>query len=90
MFGLSGVERRILGEVYSSSEAMTNLTVLCDDFGGRLAGTEENKAAAEFILGRFEEYGFEDPHLEPSGSRAARWAPQGLRWSSPSGRVSHA
>ena len=63
--GLSGVERRILGEVYSSSEAMTNLTVLCDDFGGRLAGTEENKAAAEFILGRFEEYGFEDPHLEP-------------------------
>jgi hypothetical protein len=62
--GLSGVERRILGEVYSTSEAMTNLTVLCDDFGGRLAGTEENKAAAEFILGRFEEYGFEDPHLE--------------------------
>lgn len=62
--GLSGVERRILGEVYSSSEVMANLTVLCDDFGGRLAGSEENKAAAEFILDRFEEYGFEDPHLE--------------------------
>jgi len=61
---LSGVERRILGEVYSSSEAMENLTVLCDDFGGRFAGTPENRAAAEFILGRFEEYGFEDPHLE--------------------------
>ncbi|MFB0558837.1 MAG: M28 family peptidase [Candidatus Bathyarchaeia archaeon] len=61
---LTEVERRILGEVYSSSEAMENLTVLCDDFGGRVAGTPENRAAAEFILGMFEEYGFEDLHLE--------------------------
>lgn len=61
---LSDVERRILGEAYSSSEAMENFTVLCDDFGGRFAGSPENRAAAEFILGLFEEYGFEDPHLE--------------------------
>ena len=65
MYGrLSDVERRILGEAYSSSEAMDNLTVLCDDFGGRFAGSPENRAAAKFILGRFEEYGFEDPRLE--------------------------
>ncbi len=61
---LSDIERRILGEVYSSSEAYENLRVLCDTFGGRLVGTPENRAAAEFILGRFEDYGFEDPHLE--------------------------
>ncbi|UCH57455.1 MAG: M28 family peptidase [Candidatus Bathyarchaeota archaeon] len=61
---LSEVERRILGEVHSSSEAMSNLTALCDDFGGRFAGTPENREAAEFLLGRFEEYGFEAPHLE--------------------------
>ncbi|MCW3978204.1 MAG: hypothetical protein NWF12_00525 [Candidatus Bathyarchaeota archaeon] len=61
---LSDVERKILGEAYSSSEAMENLTVLCDDFGGRFAGSPENRAAAEFILGLFEGYGFEDPHLE--------------------------
>jgi len=64
MSKLDAVERRILGEVYSSSEAMENLTVLCDDHGGRFAGTPENRAAAEFLLGKFEEYGFEDPHLE--------------------------
>jgi len=64
MAGLSGVERRILGEVYSSSEAMRNLTVLCDEYGGRFAGTPENRGAAEYLLGKFEEYGFEDPHLE--------------------------
>ena len=46
---LTGVEKRIVGEVYSSSEAIDNLMVLCDDFGGRLAGTPENRAAAEFI-----------------------------------------
>ncbi len=62
--GLSDVERRILEEAYSGSEAMDNLTILCDDFGGRVAGSPENRAAAEFILGKFEEYGFEDPHME--------------------------
>ncbi|MFQ6053122.1 MAG: M28 family peptidase [Candidatus Bathyarchaeia archaeon] len=58
------VEKRILGEVYSSAEPMENLTVLCDDFGGRFAGTPENRRAAEFILGKFEEYGLENPRLE--------------------------
>ncbi len=61
---LSDVERNILGEIYSSSEAMDNLTVLCDEYGGRFVGTPENRAAAEFILSRFEKYGFENPHLE--------------------------
>ena len=36
---LNVVERKILGEIYSSSEAMDNLTVLCDEFGGRLEGS---------------------------------------------------
>ena len=61
---LTDVERRIIGEAYSSSEAMDNLMVLCDEFGGRLAGTPENKAAAEFILGKFEDYGLENPPME--------------------------
>jgi hypothetical protein len=64
MTRVSNIEKRILGEAYSSIEAMKNLGILCDDFGGRFAGTEENRAAAEFILDRFESYGFENPHLE--------------------------
>ncbi len=55
MAGLSGVERRILGEAYSGSEAMRNLTVLCDEYGGRFAGTPENQSAAEYLLGKFED-----------------------------------
>jgi Iap family predicted aminopeptidase len=64
MAGLSDIERRILGEAYSSPEAMRNLTVLCDEYGGRFAGTPESRGAAEYMLGKFEEYDFEDPHLE--------------------------
>jgi hypothetical protein len=62
--GLTDVERRIIGEIYSSYEAIDNLTVLCDEYGGRLAGSPENNGAAEFILSKYEEYGFDDPHLE--------------------------
>lgn len=61
---LSGIEKKLLGEIYSSSEALDNLTVLCDEYGGRFVGTPENRKAAEFLLSRFEEYEFEDPHLE--------------------------
>jgi len=61
---LSDVERKLLGEIYSSSEAMDNLTVLCDEYGGRFVGTPENRAAAEFTLSKFEKYEFENPHLE--------------------------
>lgn len=61
---LREVEKKIFAEVYSSSEAMENLTILCDEFGGRFAGSPENRGAAEFILSRYEEYGLENPHLE--------------------------
>jgi Iap family predicted aminopeptidase len=61
---ISKIEKAIIGEIQGSSEAMDNLIVLCDEFGGRLAGSENNKGAAEFILSKYEEYGFENPHLE--------------------------
>jgi hypothetical protein len=61
---ISDIEKAIIGEIYSSTEPMSNLTTLCDEYGGRLAGSEENRGAAEFILSKFKEYGFEDSHLE--------------------------
>ena len=64
MVKLSNIEKNIIGDIRSSSEAMDNLIVLCDEYGGRLAGSEENRKAAEFLLGKFKEYEFEDPHLE--------------------------
>jgi len=57
-------EKAILGEAYSSRRPLENLATLCDDYGSRFAGTEENRAAVEYILGLFEDYGLNDPHLE--------------------------
>jgi Iap family predicted aminopeptidase len=61
---LDAAERKVLDEAYSSEKALDNLTTLCDTYGGRFAGSNENRESAEFILGLFEDYGFNDPHLE--------------------------
>ena len=58
------LDQQIVGDVYTSSEVMNNLTVLCDDFGSRFAGTVEEKQAADFILGCFQEYGLSEARLE--------------------------
>jgi Iap family predicted aminopeptidase len=61
---LSKVERKVLDEAYRSSKAYDDLVTLCDKYGGRFAGSEENKEAAEYILGLYEDNGFDNPHLE--------------------------
>ena len=62
---LYDVEKSVIGEAYTSTRPLENLTILCDDYGGRFAGSEMNREAAEYILGVYEEYGLGDPHLEP-------------------------
>jgi len=62
---LNDVEKSVIGEAHTSTRPLKNLTILCDDYGGRFAGSEMNREAAEYILGVYEEYGLGDPHLEP-------------------------
>jgi Zn-dependent M28 family amino/carboxypeptidase len=59
------IERQIVGDVYTSSEVMDNLVVLCDDFGSRFGGTEGERRAAEFFRDKMKEYGLSNAHLEP-------------------------
>lgn len=59
------IDRQIMGDVYTSSEVMDNLVVLCDDFGSRFGGTEGEKQAAEFMRDKFIEYGLSNVRLEP-------------------------
>lgn len=59
------VDRQIVGDVYTTTEAMDNLTVLCDEFGSRFAGTEGERQAAEFMKSKLEEYGLSNVHTEP-------------------------
>ncbi len=59
------LDRAMLGDLYTTTESLDNLAVLCDDFGARAAGTPEERAAAEFIRDRLDAYGFRDARLEP-------------------------
>ncbi|MCW4050961.1 MAG: M28 family peptidase [Candidatus Bathyarchaeota archaeon] len=75
---LSETERRVLKETYSGDRALKNLTTLCDEYGGRFAGSEENRAAAEYILGLYEDIGLDDPHLESFTFPGCRVGESGL------------
>ena len=59
------LDQKIVGDIYTSPEAMDNLSKLCDDFGSRFGGSEGERQAAEFIQTKFEEYGLKDVHTEP-------------------------
>lgn len=59
------IDLMISGDGYTSTEAMDNLTILCDDFGSRFGGTEGEKLAAAFIKQKLESYGLSNVHLEP-------------------------
>lgn len=60
---LRALDCLLVGDIYTSREVMDNLTVLCDDFGARFAGTPEERKAAEFIHDTFARYGL-DVHFE--------------------------
>ncbi|MCB8982445.1 MAG: M28 family peptidase [Ardenticatenaceae bacterium] len=59
------LDRQMVGDVYTSSEVMDNLTILCDEFGSRFGGTPGEKQAADFMLAKLTEYGLQNVHLEP-------------------------
>ena len=59
------IERQMLGDIYTSSEPLDNLTVLCDEFGSRFGGTEGERLAAEFMQQKLIDYGLKNVHLEP-------------------------
>ncbi|PID87101.1 MAG: hypothetical protein CSB13_00995 [Chloroflexi bacterium] len=59
------LDRQIIGDVYTTTEIMDNLTILCDDFGSRFGGTPGEKMAADFMKAKLEAYGLSNVHLEP-------------------------
>ena len=58
------LDQQIVGDIYTSQEAMENLTVLCDEYGARFAGTPEEYEAANFIADCFKRYGLQNVKLE--------------------------
>ena len=60
----SKIETEVLGDIWISNEAYENLTVLCDEFGSRFAGTEGEKPSAEFMAEKLQGYGLENVALD--------------------------
>ena len=58
------VDKKIMAEVYTSSEPMDNLKVLCDVYGSRFPGLPGDKNAVKYIVKKLKEYGCENVHAE--------------------------
>jgi aminopeptidase YwaD len=62
---IPSIDQQIVGDIFTSTAAMENLTVLCDEFGSRFGGTEGERLAAEFLQAKLAEYGLKNVHSEP-------------------------
>ncbi|MBS7630292.1 M28 family peptidase [Candidatus Bathyarchaeota archaeon] len=58
------VDKKVLSEIYTSSEPLDNLTILCDVYGSRFAGTPGDKDSVEWMVKKLKEYGIENAHYE--------------------------
>ncbi len=76
-------EKDIIAELATSTEGYKNLTVLCEEFGSRFGGTDEDRRAVDFMLSKFREYGLENVHKEEFMHNAWTRGPATLRTISP-------
>ena len=54
---LSALDRAICGEIYASDAAVRNLERLCQECGGRFAGSDDYRRAAEMVAAWWREIG---------------------------------
>ena len=58
------VDKRIVSEVYTSSEPLDNLKILCDVYGSRFPGTPGDLGSVKYMVEKLKGYGIEDAHYE--------------------------
>jgi len=58
------VDKKIVSEIYTSSESMDNLKVLCDVYGSRFGGTPGDFASVKWMVEKLKGYGIENAHYE--------------------------
>jgi Iap family predicted aminopeptidase len=58
------VDKKVMAEVYTSSEPMDNLKVLCDVYGSRFPGTPGDRPSVEYMVKKLKEYGCSNAHME--------------------------
>jgi hypothetical protein len=58
------VDKKIVAEIYTSSEAMDNLKVLCDVYGSRFPGSEGDLGSVKWMVKKLKSYGIGNAHYE--------------------------
>ena len=58
------VDKKIMAEIYTSSEPMDNLKVLCDVYGSRFPGTKGDLRSVKWMVKRLKKYGIKNAHYE--------------------------
>lgn len=58
------VDKEIMAEIYTGSQLMDNLEVLCDVYGSRFPGTPGDKDSVDYMVEKFREFGCENVHYE--------------------------
>jgi aminopeptidase YwaD len=61
---ITSLEKRILGELWTSPDLWNHMLALCDSYNSRFAGTEEERLAGDYIMDCFSRYGLENIHPE--------------------------
>jgi aminopeptidase YwaD len=58
------VDKQIVSEIYTTSEPMDNLMVLCDVYGSRFPGTKSDLQSVKWMVKRLKKYGIKNAHYE--------------------------
>jgi Iap family predicted aminopeptidase len=72
-------ERAMLGDIWTSTTLWPTMRALCDDFGGRFAGSAQERAAAAWLVRALKQYGLRDVHTESFPLHAWRRGPAQLK-----------
>lgn len=59
------VECEIIGDIWQSGGIRENMLYMADEIGSRFAGTESEKKAQDYIVGKLIEYGYDNARAEP-------------------------
>jgi hypothetical protein len=58
------IDKKIVAEVYTSSETMDNLKILCDVHDSRFPGTPGDRGSVDFMIKKLKLYGCKNVHAE--------------------------
>ena len=58
------VDKQIVSEIYTTSDPLDNLKVLCDVYGSRFPGTKGDLRSVKWMVRRLKKYGIKNAHYE--------------------------